>query len=45
MYKYLLAHKIFRDSGVELGLSWENIYLGRRGPMEGEIKIKHYMRR
>ena len=34
MDKYLLTHKIFSEYGVEVGLSWKKIYLGKKGPME-----------
>ena len=32
--KDLLAHKIFRNSVVEVGMSWKQIYLGKNRPME-----------
>ena len=40
MDKDLLDHEIFSGSGVEVGLSWKIIYLGKKGPMEGKEKVK-----
>ena len=42
MDKDLLASKIFSASGLEVGL-FQKKYLGEKGPMEGKVKLKHYM--
>ena len=40
MDKDLLNREILLSSGVEVGLSWKYIYIGVRGPMEENEKVK-----
>ena len=40
MDKDLLARIIFRDSGIDVGLSYKTIYLGKKGPMEEKENVK-----
>ena len=40
IYTDLVAREVFHDSGVEVGLSWEKIYLEKKGPMEEKVKVK-----
>ena len=40
MDEYLLACGIFSDSGVEVGLYWKTIYLGKKVTMEEKEKLK-----